>query len=275
MKVFISADMEGAFGITTFHQVSASNSEFQTYRKVWIDDLNALASGAFEAGATEVLVNESHEGMNYIHPDLIDPRITYISGRLKALNQMEGLDKSFATAFLFAHAKAGSDGILAHSYIPPDIFEMKLNGQPIGEMGLNAAVAGLMDVPIGLVIGDDYTKIEAEELIPGVDTVVTKNHITQFTAYNYPKQQIREQLKEKAYQAVKNIKKAYYRPQGPYTLEVTFIYPVMKELVSYIPNMKVTGPRTVEYSCDDYFELTKIRILIVNLTKMIGLQVRV
>jgi D-amino peptidase len=274
MKVYISADMEGAIGITSFQQVSANYPEFQHFRNVWIDDINALAEGAFEAGADHVLVNESHEGMNYILPDRIDPRITYISGRIKPLNQMEGLDRSFSTAFLFAHARAGADGVLSHSYIPPDIFEMKLNGESIGEMGLNAAVAGLRGVPIGLVIGDDRAAQEAEQLIPGIKTVITKHHITQFTAACRPKLDVRKELKQAAYDSVKKIAPALFCPKAPYTLEVTFIYPIMKELVSYIPNVKITGPRTVCFTSNDYDEVTKVRILIVNLTKMIGMQVR-
>jgi D-amino peptidase len=274
MKVYISADMEGAIGITAFQQVSSNYPEFHHFRNVWLDDINALAAGAFDAGAKTVLVNESHELMNYILPERLDPRITFISGRIKRWNQMEGLDPSFSTAFLFAHAKAGSEGLLAHSYVPPDIFEMKLNGMPIGEMGLNAAAAGLKGVPISLVIGDDKTYEEAREFLPDVEAVITKDHITQFTAANRPVEEVRAALRQKAYEAVKHKGGSLFAPQPPYTLEVTFIYPIMKELPSYIPGVNITGPRSIAYTSNDYAELTQVRILIVNLTKMIGMQVR-
>lgn len=275
IKVYISADMEGASGITSFHQVSENNKEFENYRISWTNDINSLIQGAIEGGADEILVNEGHCGMNYLLPDLIHPSAQYISGRLKSKNQMEGIDKTFDVAFLFAHARAGQPGVLSHSFVVPDIFDIKLNDMPIGELGLNAALAGTLDVPIGLVIGDDATASEAKELIPNVRTVITKEYITHFTAKCFSSETVNKELRKTAKEVVENIKTfTPYFVKPPYKLEVSFTIPAMTELISYIPGVKVIEPRKIVYETSDYMDLTRIRILIINLARLIGDQVR-
>ena len=275
MKVYISADMEGASGISSFHQVKPSSKEFEAYRRIWTQNINQLVEGALEAGATEVLVNEGHDGMDYLSPDQLHPKAQRIAGRLKPKNQMEGIDSSFDIAFLFCHARAGQHGVLSHSFVAPDIWEMRLNGQPIGEVGLNIIMAAQYHVPVGLIIGDQATYEEAREMVPSILPVITKKCITQFTAHCNSQESILENLRNQASKAVKAVDSfSLYDPKPPYKLEVTFTVPAMVELISYIPGMVVTGSRSVSYTCDDYLELTKIRILIVNLARMIGEQLR-
>lgn len=275
MKVYISADMEGSSGITAFNQVNHNSGEFQKYRASWTNDINLLVQGAIDGGASEVLINESHAGMNYLLPDLVHPSAQYISGRLKSKNQMEGIDDTFDVVFLFAHARAGQPGVLSHSFVMPDIFDMKLNDISVGELGLNATLAGIYGVPVGLVIGDNETAKEAKELMPGVETVITKEYITQFTAKCLELSKVNSNLKKLSKEVVENKNK--FKPltiNPPYKLEVLFTIPAMVELISYIPGMKVLGSRKVSYETDDYLELTRIRILIVNLARITGEQLR-
>ena len=275
IKVYISADMEGASGITSFHQVSENKKEFEQHRISWTNNINLLVQGALNGGASEVLVNESHDGMNYLLPSQLHPKAHYISGRLKSKNQMEGIDEGFDIAFLFAHARAGEAGILSHSFVVPDIFDIKLNDLPVGELGLNAVMAGIYNVPVGSVIGDDATADEATDLMPDVKAVITKKHITQFTAKCLPGDEVNFNLENMAKEAVENYKS--FKPlviKPPYKLEVTFTIPAMTELISYIPGVEVVNPRKVIFKSDDYLEVTKIRILMVNLAKLIGNQVR-
>ena len=188
---------------------------------------------------------------------------------------MEGIDESFDVTFLLCHAKAGTQGVLSHSIIVPDIWEMRLNGETIGEVGLNMLMSSQFGVPGGLIVGDDATYQEAREMVPNICSVITKEVITQFTANCFSQERVSEQLYSQAKFAVENAASfELYKPDGPYTLEVTFIVPAMTEMISYIPGVKVLNPRTVSFTSDDYLELTKVRILIVNLARMIGDQFR-
>ncbi len=56
-KVYISVDMEGISGIVGDDQTSAGGAEYGRSRKLMAEDANAAIRGAFEGGATEVVVN--------------------------------------------------------------------------------------------------------------------------------------------------------------------------------------------------------------------------
>ncbi len=275
MKVFISADIEGATGITSYKQVVAGRKEFEKARLFWIEDLNKLTEGAVEAGADVVVINEAHASMDNILADKLHPRAEFVSGYIKPMNQMQGLDDSFNIAFLFNHARAGSMGVLSHSFVMPDVYLLELNGEPIGELGLNALWAGTMGVPIGLIIGDDAAAEEGRDFIPGVKTAVTKKCIDQFTAQCLTPEETGKELKQKAYQVVKKATSFQpVRPKEENTLEITFTMPAMATVVSYVPGVDRVSERTVSFTSRDYQEVQHFRIVATNLAKNIGDQLR-
>lgn len=275
MKVYISADIEGATGVTAYKQVVAGRAEFSKACLSWIEDLNKLAEGAFAAGAEQVLINDAHASMDNLIADKIHPKVEYISGYLKPLNQMEGLDQTFKLVFLFTHARAGLMGVLSHSYVLPDVYLIKLNGQAIGELGLNSLLAAYYGVPVGLVIGDDATAREAQDFIPGVETVITKNCIDQFTARCYTPEVTGRLLQEQAFQVVKRYQE--FKPliiDQEFNLEITFTMPAMASLVSYVPGVQKVDARTVSFLHHDFLQVLQFRIVATNLAKSIGDQLR-
>ena len=61
-RVYISVDLEGISGVNGDDQTSAGQPEYGRARKLMAEDANAAIRGAFEGGATEVVVNDSHGG---------------------------------------------------------------------------------------------------------------------------------------------------------------------------------------------------------------------
>jgi hypothetical protein len=60
LKVYISADMEGVGGVDTWQtQALPPGREYEKFRRLMTLEVNAAIAGAFEAGATEVLVSDS------------------------------------------------------------------------------------------------------------------------------------------------------------------------------------------------------------------------
>lgn len=53
-----------------------------------------------------------------------------------------------------------------------------INDHCIGEMGMNAYLAGYYGVPVLFVAGDDQAAAEAEKLIPNVTTAAVKETIS-------------------------------------------------------------------------------------------------
>src|SRR4030042_2405348 len=85
-RVYISVDMEGIWGVVHGSQTSSDSAEYGPARKWMAEDVNAVIAGLFEAGAAEVVVNDSHGSMGTIVADALDPRASLISGTPKPLS---------------------------------------------------------------------------------------------------------------------------------------------------------------------------------------------
>jgi D-amino peptidase len=267
MKIYISADFEGTSGVTDWAQCFPRGSAFESARRLWMEDINAAVEGLVRGGASEVVVNEGHAAMNYLLPDMLHPRASFISGYVKTDNQMEGLDPSFSGAVLMGHARAGSaDATLNHTYVMRDVSEIRLNGQPIGELGLNALWAAYHEVPVILVVGDDKFGREAADFLPGIETAVVKTGLSQFSAHCLPLSSAHDLITAKAEVACQRL--GQFKPlplPKDFRLEIDFSIAEIAKLCSFIPSVELIGPRTVAFSSRDYRELQHVRIVCTNL----------
>src|SRR6266446_3748366 len=180
MRVLISADMEGATGVTGWKDVEPGTPAFERFRKLLTGDVNAAVEGAFAGGATEVVVNEAHDGMRNILIEDLDPRAQMISGLHKPMVMMAGVDDADVVLFIGYHARAGEPGVLAHT-MSDDLVNVTVNDEPCSEGRLNAALAGDRGIPVGMVAGDDVICAEAEKLFEGVSTAVVKYAVDNFS----------------------------------------------------------------------------------------------
>ena len=128
------------------------------------EDANAAIRGAFDGGATEVVVNDSHGSQRNLLPEDLDPRARLISHSFKRYGMMEGLDESFdAIVFVGYHAKADTPrGVFAHTGSGV-IRDLQINGRSVGEGGMNAALAAWYGVPVVVVSGDDVAVAQVKE----------------------------------------------------------------------------------------------------------------
>ena len=118
MKVFISADIEGIGGVVRGEQSSRDTADYAHARKLMTAEVNSAIRGAFDGGATEVVVTDAHSiGLNLIS-DEVDERARLILGTPRRLGMMEGVDLGFDAAFFIGyHAAAGTaQAVIAHSY---------------------------------------------------------------------------------------------------------------------------------------------------------------
>ena len=177
-RIFISVDMEGIGGVGTPQMASSSGGkDYGTARALMTDEVNAVVEAAFDAGASYVLVNDSHgDHQNVLHTDL-DARADYIQGSIKRRGMVAGLDETFdAAVFIGYHARAGqADGFLAHTG-SGSLKGLWVNGVEVGEGGMNAFLAGAYGVPVVAASGDQAFADEFEPLT-GAAVVVTKESI--------------------------------------------------------------------------------------------------
>ena len=175
MKVLISTDIEGVAGVFHPEQVRAGNPEYERARLLMTHEANAAIAGAFDAGATEVLVNDSHGGFRNMPPDLLDPRAQAVMGKPRYLSMMAGVDDGVnAVCMIGYHSRAQGRGILAHTINSFAFARVCFNDIELGEAGIYGALAGEYGVPVVMASGDDVFIEEHRPLFPQATFVQTK-----------------------------------------------------------------------------------------------------
>ena len=254
MRVYISADMEGVTGVTHPQDVIPGRPRYERFRDGLTADVNAAIAGAAEAGATEFLVNEAHDGMRNLVLENLDERAELIIGQRKPLVMMEGFEGADVVFFVGYHAMAGTGGVLSHTYSSPnEAAAVELNGEPCSEGRMNATLAGLQGVPVGLVTGDDLTCEEAEGLYPGVRTARVKTAVDRYTARCLTPEAAHRRIREAAAGAVADPSGlSPYSLEGPYTFTVEFATASTAAGVLRFPQLERLGDRRVSWAHDDY-----------------------
>jgi D-amino peptidase len=72
LKVFISVDMEGIAGVVNSEETGRSGQDYDYFRTVMTKETNAAIEGALAAGATDIVVRDSHGSARNILPELLD-----------------------------------------------------------------------------------------------------------------------------------------------------------------------------------------------------------
>jgi D-amino peptidase len=235
-------------------------------------DANAAILGAYDGGADEVLVNDSHWIMRNLLLERLDPRARTIKGFHKSLCMVQGLDASYDGAvFVGYHACAGTEGgVLNHTLLGKEIQNIYLNGEPTGETRLNAAFAGHFGVPVMVVAGDAAVCAEAERFLVGVQTVAVKDGIDKFSANCLHPEVAQAHIREATARAVtEHDRFTPYRLSPPYSLGIEWNSTTIAATCALIPGVQLTAPRSVEFVTQDYPEL--MRVLVAML--LLGLQV--
>jgi len=259
LRVFISVDMEGIWGVVHADQTSPGTPEYGSARKWMAQDVNAAIQGAFFAGATEVVVNDSHGSMRNIDPGDLNPRATLITGTPKPLSMMQGIDASFQACFLIGyHAKAGTqDAILDHTISGSVVRYVKVNGVELPELGLNAAIAGYYGVPVVLVSGDTAVCRQAGEVLgQDVVTVAVKEAYGRTAAKLVPMIEARQKIEAGVKEALAKLSRAKpFKIAAPCTFELGYHLSAQADMgAMLLPNVKRVDARTLSFTADDYIE---------------------
>ncbi len=185
MRVYISVDMEGCSGIVHREHTSPKGYDYELARRLMTSEANAVIEAAFEGGASTVVVSDSHGGngmRNLILTDM-DERAEIVIGSPRRLGQLEGLDASFNAVLLIGyHTRHGAAGVLSHTTHGQAIANLWLNGSLVGEIGLNARLAGHFGVPVVMVSGDDLTIAEAKSELPECEGIIVKKALGRYAA---------------------------------------------------------------------------------------------
>jgi D-amino peptidase len=265
MKVFISADMEGITGLVAWGQCGRPNSDhydFAFAREMITHDVNAAIRGARNAGASEIVVKDSHGSSKNILLNQLEPGVRLISGYgcSDTDGMMQGINETFDAAMLIGyHAMAGTQaGIMEHT-IMGQIHRMKINGMPAGEIALSAGVASSYGVPIVCVSSDFAGAAEAEKLLPGVATAVVKTGLARYMGdCLHPSETapLIEAAAELGCLKAKEIEP--WRPFSPVTVTVEFNRSEEADCAGRLNGVVRPDTYTIEFTGQDYAEAHRV-----------------
>ena len=259
MKVYLMTDLEGVAGVYQWENrddASLENHERRCRQRKWmVREVNAAVEGFFAGGATEIIVNDGHGAGYTIDLDELDPRVEVINGRERPF-WLPYLDETCdATAIVGAHAKACTKGACLWHSMNLGIRDYSANGTSIGEMGLQAIIAGHYGVPFIFCSGDAYACREIEALIPGCATVAVKKGLSRLSAKTYTPERAREMIRKGAQEAMSRVGRVQPLDLGrPIRFRVETFEPQF-DIENPPPHSRVIDSHTREIEADDPIDL--------------------
>ena len=267
MKIYISADMEGVVGVVNGEDLGPDGFEYQKAREWMTAEVNAAIEGARAAGATEIVISDSHGNGQNLLIDRLPVDVTLIRSWPRPLGMMEGIDESFDGAiFIGYHASTtNSEGVRAHTMSSARLADIKLNGASMPEAGINAAIAGQFGVPVIMISGDDVIVEEARGLLGDIEGAVVKQAISFHSAKTMMPESAYELIRSKARRAIERV--ADFEPyvlSTPVTLDVRFKNYRPSEALAYLPIVERTDSHSIRFIGNDITEVSRFLEFMLN-----------
>jgi D-amino peptidase len=260
-KIYISADMEGLTGSVTADQLGPSGFEYATFRRIMTEEVLAAIEGARAAGASEILVSDSHGNGENMLLDMFPDDIRIVRSWPRPLMMMEGIDETFdGVIFIGYHAgTTNPDGVRAHTMSSARLADVRINDVSVPEAGINAAIAGHFGVPVIMISGDDAIAAEATSIIGEIETAVVKTAISFHAAETMTPAAGQKLIRETAERAVSRIGDfSAYRPATPLTIEVRFKSYRPSQLLALLPMFERVDAHAVRFAAEDMLEASRI-----------------
>ncbi len=259
LKIYISADMEGVVGAVTGEQLGPSGFEYERFRRFMTEEVKAAIGAAREAGATEILVSDSHGNAQNLLLEELPGDIRVVRSWPRPLAMMAGIDESFdGVIFLGYHTSTDNPrGVRAHTMSSARLTSVKLNGVPMPEAGINAAIAGHFGVPVIMIAGDDRIVAEARGILGNIEGAAVKKAYGFHSVETLMPEAAYELIAEKAGAAVRRIDD--FDPfvlEPPIELEVSFKHYRPVEVLGYLPMVERVDSHTIRFVGQDMLEVS-------------------
>ena len=260
LKVYISVDMEGIAGVVTGDQLGPSGFEYGRAREFMTGEALAAIAAAREAGATEIVVSDSHGNGESLLIDQFPDDVRIVRSWPRPLMMMEGIDSTFAAAiFIGYHASTTSPaGVRAHTISSANYASVSLNGVAMPEAGINAAIAGRFGVPVVFISGDDIAVEETRRLLGDVEGAVVKRAISFHSAATMTPKASQALIRDKVKAAL--ARRSAFKPyvvRPPITLDLVFKSYRPAEILAYLPIVQRMTSHGIRFIGKDMIEVSK------------------
>ena len=259
LKIYISADMEGVVGVVTSDQLGPSGFEYARAREFMTGEVNAAIEGVIEAGATEIVISDSHgNGLNLLL-ERLPKDVILVRSWPRPLIMMEGIDETFDAAILIGYhsSTTNPNGVRAHTMSSARLADVRLNGISMPEAGISAAIAGHFGVPVIMISGDDAIVEEARALLGDIEGAEVKEAISFHAAKTLMPEAAYDLIREKAKTAIERLSDFQpYELETPVTLDVRFKNYRPSQVLAYLPIVERTDSHSIRFVGKDMVEVS-------------------
>lgn len=267
MKVYISVDMEGVAGVVTADQLLPSGFEYERFRHFMTDETLAAVRAAKEAGATEIVVSDSHGNGENLLIEEFPKDVRIVRAWPRHGGMMAGLDSSFSAAiFIGYHASTTNPtGVRAHTFSSAHYARVALNGNAVTEGEFNAAYAGAKGVPVIFASGDDAAVAEIKSRLGNIEIIETKKSLSFHSAETLTPAASCDKIFAGVKTAMGRLHD--FRPyviKTPVTFEITFKNYMPAEVLSYLRIIQRVDSHTIRFVGKDMDEVEDFEEFVSN-----------
>ena len=261
LKVHISVDMEGVAGVVTGDQIGPSGFEYGRFREFMTREALAAVTAAKEAGATEVVVADSHGNGENLLIEQFPPDVRIVRSWPRKLQMMAGIDETFDAAIFIGYHSSTTNaaGVRAHTFSSATLTRVALNGVDMTEGAWNAAIAGHFGVPVVMISGDDAAVAEVRKVIGPIEGAETKKSLGFHSALTLTPQAALDLIGPRVKAALaRRAELKPYRPGGPVTVDVSFKHYMPAEVLAFLPMFERTGSHSIRFRAKDMAEASSV-----------------
>lgn len=267
LKVYISVDMEGVVGVVTDDQLGPSGFEYGRFREFMTREAIAAVAAAKEAGATEILVSDSHGNGENLLIEQFPKDVRIIRSWPRKLGMMAGIDSSFdAVIFIGYHASTSNPaGVRPHTFSSARLSRVALNGREMSEASFNAAIAGHFGVPVVMISGDDAIIREARSLLGDIEAAETKKSLGFHAANTITPEASYERIGQKVKAALGRVKE--FKPyvlKRPVKLEVSFKHYRPAEVLAYLKGIERIDSHSIRFVGESMVDVSDFMLFLTN-----------
>lgn len=261
LKVHISVDMEGVVGTVTGDQLGPTGFEYARFREFMTREALAAIEGARIAGATDILVADSHGNGENLLIEQFPADVRIIRSWPRRLGMMAGVDDNVDVAiFIGYHASTSNPtGVRAHTFSSANLTRVALNGVNMTEGAWNAAIAGHFNVPIVMMSGDDAAIAEVRKVIGNIEGAETKRSLGFHSASTITPQASYDLIRQRVGAALGRLQDFKpYKVQGPVTVDVSFKHYQPAEILALLSIFERTDSHSIRFRAKDMVEASNI-----------------
>lgn len=260
MKVYISADIEGVTGVTSWSETERGHSDYESFASQMTKEVKAACEAAFEAGAEEVYVKDAHDSARNIDMNGLPEYVTLQRGWAgEPMCMVSGLDNSFdAAIFIGYHSRARSgDSPLAHT-LNTELDYIKINDIYVSEFLINAYAAALYGVPVIFVSGDKGLTEEVKRANTHISTLAVKKGLGKCTINMHPEKAVKDikMMAAAAMQADYGLCKITLPDK--FNVEIGYLKHETAYRNSFYPGVKLSNPKAIAFNTNDYYEVLRL-----------------